>query len=185
MIPVVVWQKAVIDGGVARDFDAGLDALHPVDFILVGVGLLQMLTYVTTVVLWGMWSVRANKNMRALEPGGYFRFTPGWTVGWFFIPIAWLFKPFQAVKEMLVRSSTDGFSKTTVLGWWWAAWLIGNIVSHISLRLGGWNETPAQTSMLAPVNVVAEALTVASGICAVIIIRTINKNQLELRRRQS
>ena len=116
-IPALIWQASA--GYEPWALDAPLDK-DPVffrgaaDVAVLSVGLLALLAYFTTVVLWAMWRVRANKNMRALRPDGHFTFTPGWTAGWFFVPIANLFKPYQAVKEMFVNSSTDGFSRMGV-----------------------------------------------------------------------
>ena len=42
---------------------------------------------------------RANYNARQLGAADM-RFTPGWAVGWHFIPIAWFWKPYQAMTEI-------------------------------------------------------------------------------------
>ncbi|MCZ6545888.1 MAG: DUF4328 domain-containing protein [Chloroflexi bacterium] len=56
------------------------------------IGLLQLVLFVVTVVIFGRWIVRANKSVRALGADG-FRITPGWAVGYFFIPIYNLWRP--------------------------------------------------------------------------------------------
>ena len=56
------------------------------------------------------------------------RFTPGWAVGWYFVPIANLWKPYQAMKEIWRASKNPGNwqAETTsgFLGWWWFWWII-------------------------------------------------------------
>jgi len=69
-----------------------------------------------------MWIYRANANARL--PGAQdMKFTPGWSVGWFFIPFAMLFKPFQAMKEIWRASANpqDWQSQpvSVLVGWWW------------------------------------------------------------------
>src|ERR1700754_3506800 len=54
---------------------------------------------VTTIIVFAVWIHRANRNARALGAVGM-RFSPGWAVGWFFVPIANLWKPYQAMKEI-------------------------------------------------------------------------------------
>src|SRR5947209_8456564 len=55
------------------------------------VGAAQVLLRLTTVVVFGMWIYRANHNVRALG-ARELRYTPGWAVGWFFVPILNLWK---------------------------------------------------------------------------------------------
>ena len=57
------------------------------------------LVFVATVVLWCVWQHRAQQKAIVLAGGGL-RFTPGWAVGWWFIPFANLVKPFQTVREL-------------------------------------------------------------------------------------
>lgn len=49
--------------------------------------------------------------------------SPGWAVGWYFVPFANLFKPLQAMKEIWLESNRAGTSYesrgSAILGWWW------------------------------------------------------------------
>jgi hypothetical protein len=58
------------------------------------------------IVLFCIWVRRANMNADALVPSGM-EFTPGWAVGWFFVPFANLFKPYQVVSEIYRASNPD------------------------------------------------------------------------------
>jgi hypothetical protein len=66
------------------------------------IGLAQFGTRITLIVLICIWP-RANRNARALGATGM-RFTPGWCVGWYFVPIMNLFRPYQAMKEIWMAS---------------------------------------------------------------------------------
>jgi hypothetical protein len=99
---------------------------------------------VLSAVLFGMWIYRAAKNLRALGRRGM-KFSPGACVGGFFIPFVNLVRPYRAMSE-LWRASTsdaecDGASwlmmgtSTGVLELWWATWILGNIVSNVSVRI--------------------------------------------------
>lgn len=61
--------------------------------------LFQLALYLFTVVIFGRWIVRANKNVRAFGADGL-RITPGWAVGYFFVPIINLWRPYQAMKDL-------------------------------------------------------------------------------------
>ena len=51
------------------------------------------------MVLFFVWIRRANINADALVRSRM-EFTPGWAVGWFFVPFANLFKPYQVMAEI-------------------------------------------------------------------------------------
>ena len=97
-----------------------------------------------TIVIFCMWIYRAAANVVAAEVPG-FDYTPGWAVGWFFIPFANLVKPFQAIRQIWNASHgsagdalDEGHPLLTV---WWATWLVTNIANNISARLGMRAET--------------------------------------------
>ena len=66
-------------------------------------------------------------------------FTPGWAVGWYFIPFANLLKPFQAMRELWNAShgevTTFGGEAPSQVKLWWGTWIAGNIVSNIGMRI--------------------------------------------------
>ncbi len=64
---------------------------------LIAIG--ALLLYLVTAVVFGVWIVRAHKNLRALGIPNL-TYTPGWAFGWFFIPILNFFRPYQAMKEL-------------------------------------------------------------------------------------
>jgi len=93
------------------------------------IGLVQAGVQLALIILFCIWIPRANRNARALGATGM-RFTPGWSVGWYFIPIMNLFRPYQAMKEIWVASvPSDATPRqrragSPLLGWWWALWLV-------------------------------------------------------------
>jgi len=63
------------------------------------IALVHMLVFIVSGFLILKWIYRANYNARQLGAEGM-NFTPGWSVGWYFVPIATLWKPYQAMKEI-------------------------------------------------------------------------------------
>ena len=102
------------------------------------IGFVQTAVFITSAILILVWIHRTAVNVRQLGVTGL-RFTPGWCVGWYFIPFASLWKPYQAMKEIW-RASADpsnwqGVRRSTLLPWWWLCWLIWNVASSIAARM--------------------------------------------------
>ena len=101
------------------------------------VGIIQIIVFLITGVLYLCWIYRANSNARSLGATGM-RFTPGWSIGFYFIPIMHLWKPYQAMKEIWKASANpDNWREHVVpilLPWWWFFWLSVNFAGYIELR---------------------------------------------------
>lgn len=100
-------------------------------------GLAVFAGLVGSVILVGRWTYRVNANAHTMSDD--LTITPGWAVGWHFVPIANLFKPFQAMKEtwMATHYRADWYGEPTppLLAWWWGLWIVTNILANISVRI--------------------------------------------------
>lgn len=101
------------------------------------VGYTAIPIYIVCVVVVGKWIYRASANAHAIRPGA--RTSPPWSLGWFFIPVANLWKPAKAMGETWRATfNPDTFrtaSTPDVLRWWWGMWLVGGIAGNISFRM--------------------------------------------------
>jgi uncharacterized membrane protein len=158
--------------------------------ILKGIlGLLQFVVYITTAVLFLMWIYRASKNLRHL--GAYqIEFTPGWAVGWFFVPFANLVTPYRVVKEIWVKSDPkipdaggepdwQKSGSTALLGWWWAVWILTCLANQAVLRLSTTAETTGAGFTLLKAEIIADAFGIVAGWLAFLVVRGISKRQEE------
>jgi hypothetical protein len=98
-----------------------------------------------TIIVFAMWIHRAASNIVAAGVSG-FDYTPGWAIGWYFIPFANLFKPFAAMRQIWNASHggsgaylNDGQS---LLTGWWTFWLISSILNNISFRMNMGSSDP-------------------------------------------
>lgn len=89
------------------------------------------LVYLATMIAAGIWIYRAAFNARA---AGDDMMRPGWAVGWYFIPIMNLFKPYQSMKQVW-GTTFGGAGVPGFFGWWWGMWLVTNILAQISVRI--------------------------------------------------
>jgi hypothetical protein len=117
----------------------------PSDTLIGLVALAQLGILVAVAVLFLVWVHRINKNLHALS-GTAMQFTPGWSVGWFFIPFMNLFKPYQAVKEIwlvshrsrqpLLLGEKTAAGQAGLVGWWWFSFLLSSFVGRLAWSLG-------------------------------------------------
>jgi hypothetical protein len=104
-----------------------------------------------TIVVFAMWIYRAAANVvTAGVPG--FNYTPGWSVGWYFVPFANLVQPFIAMRQIWNAShggAEDINRGDPILTLWWTAWLTSNITANVSVQLSLRATDPAmyQTSV--------------------------------------
>lgn len=138
---VVMFFVFVQSGGILFGYahEARLPRFLPEDWQPVG-----RIAAMGSLVLLLVWTHRANHNARALGASGL-RFTPGAPVGWYFVPIAWFWKPFQAMREIWRASSRpadwEDRQASALLGWWWGLWLLalwgGFLAQEVTIRKWG------------------------------------------------
>jgi hypothetical protein len=89
---------------------------------------ISILVGILEFILFLLWYYRNHRNLGALG-ASELRFTPGWAVVWWFIPILNLWKPYQVTVEVMKASDpaigrTDSETRKTmrrppyVLAWW-------------------------------------------------------------------
>ena len=100
--------------------------------------IVQLVTWLLALVLLLSWFYRANANVRAMGADGLMG-SPGLSVAWFFIPIAFLFMPFVVMRDTWKASASprdwQGQPTNPLLGFWWAAFLVTNLAASASFRL--------------------------------------------------
>jgi hypothetical protein len=93
-------------------------------FALVSLGI-----YLYCAVPFGMWIYRSARNCHGFARG--MSFTPGMSVGSYFIPFANLVLPCQAMQEIWKASCNPARWQTernsVLIGFWWAFWLATGI----------------------------------------------------------
>ena len=95
------------------------------------------------IIFWCFWKNKSCKNAWAFlyhEKGRdaivIGEMTPGWAVGWYFVPIFNFFKPYQAMA--FIRDAVSTQSRiTNMLPYWWLTWLLIAHVGSIYLSLIG------------------------------------------------
>ena len=102
---------------------------------LIGIGFILVL--IVCYIVNGMWIYRAASNAQAIHPDDT-AITPGWSVGWYFVPFANLVMPFRAMNQTRNRLNGRDASAEPATGlmWcWWLTWLLGNSIATFGFRL--------------------------------------------------
>jgi hypothetical protein len=120
------------------DSDAEMTAAARANDLRQGIiGVAYIVLLLATSVLVLAWIYGGNRNAHALGATGM-RFTPCWAVGWYFIPIFNLWKPYQAMKEIWKASADPGNwqaqPRSALLPWWWFLWIVSCIVANAMFR---------------------------------------------------
>ena len=133
-----------------------------------------------TGILVLTWIHRANHNARRLG-AAELRFTPWWAVGWYFVPVAWFWKPYQAIKEIwrasVNPSDWQGAPGSPLLRWWWGLWIVpywgGRIWAWSAERNLGTGDGEEQAAIL----LADRLLDIPLALVLLAIIRAVNRMQ--------
>ena len=144
---------------------------------------LAFLAYVLfTVVSFaavGRWIYLASANAHLLSDE--MTISPGWAVGWYFIPIANLVLPYQAMREIWLASHFrrywHGHSAPHILVLWWTLWVTTRILGGLSLQLRFGGLTGDLPAVGATVDIAAAALNIPLCLVVIAITRRITEAQ--------
>ena len=150
------------------------------------IGFAQLALFAISGIAFFMWIHRVHRNLPSLHVLGL-RFSPGWAVGWFFVPIFSLFRPFQVVSEIWKASDPsihkeDGTvwknaASSPIIGWWWAFFLISNFVSYIATRLGFQGEELADLLAGSYAYIASECIDIVGLVIAISLVMAIDQRQ--------
>ncbi len=137
------------------------------------------LTYLAVFIISGFlilrWIHRSNFNARHLG-AKEMEFTPGWSIGYYFLPILMLWKPYQAMKEIWKvshnPSNWQSESVSSLLWVWWFLWIVTNILGQAIFRMSkGAEEIPELMNL----NLVSQASEILSIPLALVTLSIVNK----------
>ncbi|MDE0359424.1 MAG: DUF4328 domain-containing protein [Gammaproteobacteria bacterium] len=141
-----------------------------------------------TAILVLTWIHRANDNTRQLGATDM-HFTPGWAIGWYFVPIAWFWKPYQAMTEIwrASRNPSDwrGEPVPPLLRWWWVLWIVPFWgVSIVDVAARGRVDEAGLERLEATTGLVSWMLDIPLALVLLAIIGAVHRMQMDHHRRQ-
>ncbi|WP_339750165.1 DUF4328 domain-containing protein [uncultured Rubinisphaera sp.] len=116
-----------------------------------------LIIYIPTAIGFAKWIHRSNNNARALGAISL-PISPGWSVGYFFIPIMNLWKPYHAMRDISAasRNARNWYSENSlpIVLIWWFLYLIALGVDRVGGRM--WQKADT-----------VETLTAAAQVCMI------------------
>jgi Domain of unknown function (DUF4328) len=120
-----------------------------------------VITALVTMAIWIAWFHLVYSNLRYIGTGKT-ECRPGWAIGYWFLPLLNLFRPFQLAREVWIRSSiansqesVDEFRTPPILGWWWFACFVSFFLNQFSEWMTGRVEGPESLGPVAAVEILA------------------------------
>jgi len=173
-----IWLLSDVESG-SYDYDL-MAAANRNDLRQQVIGIVQLVLYIAHVVTIAAWIRLANKNVRLLGAKGM-EFTPGWAIGWYFIPFANLWKPYQAMSEIwrASRGSPDWKSSEVsgLIPGWWFAWLVANLLGRLSFKLSMKAQELPELKNASIATTIADAASVVLSILFLEVVKEIYRRQ--------
>jgi hypothetical protein len=143
------------------------------DDLTATLGRLELAGSILTGIAWFVWLHRSVANARSL--GVQTEATPGWSVGWWFIPFANLVKPYR-----ILRSLFDGLVSGSgrIVAFWWGCYLAAGFIGEFAALQRP--ESPAALRTYAGSFLVSDTLRLAAAILAAFMVWTIDEGTLSL-----
>jgi hypothetical protein len=144
-------------------------------------GLIFLAIWFPTSISVLMWIFKAHKN--ALRYGVKKKFSAGWAVGSFFVPIITLIRPYQAMKELHLCSeypiSWQNEKTDAIFPIWWTLWLVTGLIDQFILKWFLKENDPSLSELIyyTYLDNFSSALGVILILVFVKIISTIHQNQ--------
>jgi Domain of unknown function (DUF4328)/Protein of unknown function (DUF2510) len=150
------------------------------DHLVSSAGSVQVLILFATAAVFIVWQWRSAKNNELLgkiRP----RYTPGWSIGGWFIPFANLAIPLRIFQDLWQGADPDtngyrdwhGLRRSGLVSLWWTAYLIGNVVSFTSTGSQTLDDIRAADQRAA----VGFAITGIAALLAIFVVRSVTDRQ--------
>ncbi len=163
--------------------EATLGELRTNDSLQAFISLAQLAALIAAGILFLCWFHRAYANLKALGaedlPHG-----PGWAVGYWFVPIVNLVRPATVACDIWNASDPTANAgswrrrkqPSLIIGWW-LTFLLSGLVGRVGTSLWNGASDPDRLRQAAAVLLVADVLTIAAGVLAVVFVRETTTRQ--------
>ena len=166
---------ASLPGETPASIDSPPPELAAIDWPLIVIGVATFAVFVISGFLILKWIYRVNSNAHVYS--GEMKVSPGWNVGFFFIPIANLWKPFQGLRETWEVSTMHTREVPGWMRWWWACWLAGNFIDNASFRISLQSETVEGITYSSCLDILSAIVEIPLALLLIRLIRTLTAAQ--------
>ena len=150
--------------------------------------ILRMVTTLLTGLLFLRWIYFSNANAHTMKANGM-QFTPLWSILWYFVPIAHLWKPYQAMNEIWKCSKNPNqwtlIKTDSILRWWWFLWILSLLADQTLINyalnaheIQGWIRVTLASS-------ISDFIHIPLDIVAILLVNRIFSMQMSLHAQQT
>lgn len=114
-----------------------MTTLETIDLFIIGAAYFQLVLFWVCAILVARITYRAMRNLYTVG-SDIAEMSPGWSVAWYFIPIASLFKPAEGMSQIMHgtrKAVGETPFITTAIPLWWTFWLVMNITANIAAQI--------------------------------------------------
>ncbi|HRI61468.1 MAG TPA: DUF4328 domain-containing protein [Saprospiraceae bacterium] len=177
------WQAGLVEAG-----DLTTEIAGQSDMIVGLSALVFLAVLIACAVVFILWFRRAYANLHRIEAGNsILSYTEGWAAGAWFVPFINLVRPYTIMKEIWNETQSnipgkierEGLQETSLVGWWWAAWITFNIVSNITNKVGG-QDSVEEIALALRASALGLLLVIPAGLLAIRMVQQTNVFEQEL-----
>jgi hypothetical protein len=149
------------------------------------VGWIGVVVYLTVAAVFLAWFHRAYSNLERLQVGPL-RYTKGWAIGAWFVPILALFRPKQLANDLTRGSDPDlpandpnwtARPYPDLVTWWWATWLIANLIGGQAFSRSLNAQTIDEHKSVATLTLISDVFLVGAGVLAILFVNEVTSRQ--------
>jgi heme/copper-type cytochrome/quinol oxidase subunit 3 len=136
------------------------------------IGLVQFALFIAGAVVFIRWMYGAYQNLDLVAPGER-RYSAGWAIGSWFVPIMNLFRPKQMINDIWRAGGrdTEDAQPGFLLLSWWLLWLLSSWIVNAAARLYQRAETAEEIKTGTILYLISDAMSVVCAILAIIVVR--------------
>ncbi len=177
-ILVQLWRSTTYEEYLATE--SNYATLEKGDLIEMATAGTLLVATLCLVIFFLRWFHQCYKNLSSLEVGELDH-TPGWAVGWFFVPFANLVKPYSVAHEMWHSSEIKGDDEDKDSNWvvisWWLFFLLSSFVDRYVLRKTNKAESLEDYLDIVPIDIASSLISIIGAILAINFVKRLSQRQ--------
>jgi Domain of unknown function (DUF4328) len=147
------------------------------------IGLLKLAALTGTGIAWLIWLHRTYGNL-VLVGSKRSRFSRGWAVAYWLIPLVNLVRAYQVMKDLWLRSDSlndrdayDSLPAPAFLTGWWGMSLTWGVLGRLVTIIARDARTPHELINVTDVGMLVNAVGIVAGVLAIKVVREIDRRQ--------
>ena len=143
--------------------------------------LTEVAIMILSIVFFCRWILIVNRNaIRMADHEEQITIRGGWAVGYHFIPIINLVRPYQSMGQMFAAAKQD----TNIVVVWWASWLGSGLISGYARRYGKSVDSVEAVQTWSQLEMAADSAYILAALIAALLVFILTASQANFRSTQ-